>query len=166
MVEPFGSPLGLRAVADSSPPCEAGALGFMFTSHVFFDDLDAMGMLHNSRYTLLAERANSAFFEANGWRWEADPARNPDQFYVVREQWVRYLEPVRGPGDISVEMWVAALGQSSATYAFRVRSADATRVHANLRRVQVKLDPRTLRPAPWTPKLRAQLETLLRPDAE
>ena len=166
MADLSASPPGLCAAAGTGSGCEAGAAGFMFTSQVFFDDLDAMGMLHNSRYTLLAERANSAFFEANGWRWESDPARNPDQFYVVREQWVRYLEPVRGPGPVTVEMWVAALGRSSATCAFRVRSVDAARVHAHLRRVQVKLDPQTLRPAPWTPRLRAQLEALLRPDAE
>lgn len=166
MADPFAPRPGLCAVGDTGSGCEIGAPGFVYTAHVFFDDLDVMGMLHNSRYALIAERANSAFFEANGWRWEADPARNPDQFYVVREQWVRYLEPIRGPGDVAVEMWVAALGQSSATYAFWVRSADATRVHANVRRVQVKLDPQTLRPAPWTPRLRAQLETLLRPDAQ
>lgn len=163
MVELSASPE--RAPEETGAGGEAGAPGFTFSCHVFFDDLDVMGMLHNSRYALLAERANSAFFEANGWRWEADPARNPDQFYVVREQWIRYLEPVRGPGDIVVEMWVAALGQSSATYAFRVRSIDGMRVHATVRRVQVKLDPQPLRPAPWTPQLRAQLEALLRPDA-
>lgn len=139
--------------------------GFVFTARVFFDDLDAMGMLHNSRYALLAERANSAFFEANGWRWEADPADNPDQFYVVREQSIRYLEPVRGPGEVAVEMWVATLGQSSATYAFDIRSTDGHRHHGHVRRVQIKLEPQTLRPTPWTPRLRTQLETLLRPDA-
>lgn len=138
--------------------------GFLFVADVFFDDLDAMGMLHNSRYALLAERTNSAFFESNGWRWEADPSLNPDEFYVVREQWIRYFEPVRGPGAVSVEMWVSTLGQSSATYAFEIRSSDRSRVHAHLRRVQIKLDPTTLRPAAWTPKLRTQLEPLLRPD--
>lgn len=137
--------------------------GFIWSSRVFFDDLDAMGMLHNSRYLLLAERANSAFFEANGWRWEADPRLNPDQFYVVREQWARYLKPVHGPGDVAVEMWIARLGQSSATYAFRVRSRDGAQVHADIGRVQVKLDPVTLRPAPWTPALRDQLQSLVRP---
>lgn len=145
-------------------PGEVTRPGFVWSSRVFFDDLDAMGMLHNSRYLVLAERANSAFFEANGWRFQADPRLNPDQFYVVREQWIRYIEPVRGPSDIAVEMWVARLGESSATYAFRVSSADGERAHAEIRRVQVKLDPATLRPAPWTPTLRSQLQGLLRPD--
>lgn len=143
----------------------AAADDFVFRTRVFFDELDAMGMLHNSRYALLAERANSAFFEANGWRWETDPRMNPDQFYVVREQWVRYVEPVRSPGEVAVAMWVARLGRTSATYGFAIRSVDGALLHAELRRAQIKLDPRTLRPAEWTPQLRAQLETLLRPDA-
>ena len=151
-------PLPLAAGADITPP------GFVWRARVFFDDLDAMGMLHNSRYLLLAERANSAFFEVNGWRWEADPRLNPDQFYVVREQSARYLEPIHGPSDVAVEMWVARLGQSSATYAFRVRSRDGAHVHADIRRVQVKLDPVTLRPAPWTPALLGQLQGLVRGD--
>ncbi len=139
--------------------------GFTWQSRVFFDELDAMGMLHNSRYLVLAERANSAFFEASGWRWEADPQLNPDQFYVVREQRVCYLEPIHGPGEVTVEMWVAHLGQSSATYAFTVRSGDSAHLHADIRRVHVKLDPVTLQPAPWTPALRGQLRNLIRADA-
>jgi acyl-CoA thioester hydrolase len=148
----------------SAVPEEVDRTGFLYTGHVHFDDLDAMGMLHNSRYLVLAERANSAFFEANGWRYETNPELNPDQFYAVREQWVRYLEPVKGPCDLVIEMWVDTLGESSATYAFAVRSADGTRFHAEIRRIQIKLDPKTLRPTPWTPRLRAQVEQLLRPD--
>lgn len=156
---PAGSALSRREIAGPLL-----AKDFVFVASVFFDDLDAMGMLHNSRYALLAERANSAFFEASGWRWERDPALNPDQFYVVREQWVRYVEPVRGPGEVAVAMWVATLGRTSATYAFEIRSTDGARLHAEVRRVQIKLDPQTLRPAEWTPRLRAQLEILIRPD--
>ncbi|MGH9064072.1 MAG: acyl-CoA thioesterase [Acidimicrobiales bacterium] len=122
--------------------------GFVWTTSVFFDDLDAMGVLHNAAYLLLVERASSAFFEAQGWRWESDPYRNPDQHYVVREQSVLYLEPVRGPGPVAVEMWVTSLGRTSAAYCFEVRSVDGATVHARARRVHVKLDPATLRPSP------------------
>ncbi|MGH9083115.1 MAG: acyl-CoA thioesterase, partial [Acidimicrobiales bacterium] len=66
--------------------------GFQWRTSVFFDDLDAMGMLHNAGYLVLVERATSAFFEARGWRWEKYPALNPDQFYVVQEQSVQYRE--------------------------------------------------------------------------
>lgn len=155
-----------QAPADAHYTATPSALpGFVWSTRVFFDDLDAMGMLHNSRYAVLAERANSAFFEAHGWRYESDPARNPDQFYVVREQWVRHHEPVVGPCDVEVEMWVEHLGRSSATYGFEVRAPGGFPVFARLRRAQVKLDPVTLRPASWTPLLRSRLEAILRADA-
>ncbi len=137
--------------------------GFAWPAHVHFDELDAMGMLHNSRYLVLLERASSAFFEASGWRWERDPALNPDQHYVVREQTIRYFEPVLDPGPVAVEMWVARLGQTSVTFAFQVRSPDGRTVHATAERVHIKLDPATFRPVPWTPRLRGLLTGLVRP---
>ncbi|MGE5288988.1 MAG: acyl-CoA thioesterase [Micromonosporaceae bacterium] len=137
--------------------------GFRWPTRVFFDELDAMGMMHNTRYVVLLERASSAFFEAGGWRWERDPVLNPDQHYVVSEQTIRYLEPVRGPGELSVVMWVARLGETSVTFRFEVRSPDDRRVHATAERVHVKLDLVTFQPVPWTPRLRDQLMTLVRP---
>lgn len=137
--------------------------GFSCRVPVFFDDLDAMGMLHNARYLVLLERASSAFFEASGWRWERDPALNPDQHFVVREQTIRYLEPIRGPGDLTVVMWVARLGETSVTFGFEIRSPDGSGMHASAERVHVKLDLATFRPVPWTPRLRGQLMALARP---
>lgn len=137
--------------------------GFQWHTSVFFDDLDAMGLLHNAAYFLLIERASSAFFEAGGWRFEPDPARNPDQHYVVREQSARYLEPILGPGPVLVTMWLTTLGSTSATFGFEISSPRRDRVHALAERVHVKLDPLSLRPAPWTDRLREQLAGLLRP---
>jgi acyl-CoA thioester hydrolase len=136
--------------------------GFVWCCRVYFDELDPMGMLHNARYALLLERTSSAFFEANGWQWERDPARNPDGHHVVREQNIRYLAPIRGTTDVIVEMWVARLGTTSATYAFEIRSADCATVHAQAQRVTIKLDPVTYQPVAWTPALRDCLNGLLR----
>jgi len=164
--QPSGGGSGAGAAPGASAGHEdQGQPGFAWRTRVVFDDLDAMGMLHNARYLILAERAASAFFEASGWRWERDAALNPDQHYVVREQSVRYLEPVTGPCDIVVQMWADRLGETSAAFGFEVRSADGSRVHARIRRVHVKLDTGSLRPAPWTPRLRKQLQALLRPAA-
>lgn len=135
---------------------------FTWQTRVHFDELDALGMLHNARYPLLLERASSAFFEANGWQWERDPALNPDAHHVVREQAVRYLAPVFGTSDLAVEMWTERLGDTSAALAFEVRSVDGTVVHARAQRVIVKLDPATYLPSAWTPRLRACLGSLLR----
>lgn len=122
-----------------------------------------MGMLQNARYLVLMERASSALFEASGWRWERDPALNPDQHYVVREQTIRYLMPVFGLGLVAVEIWVARLGETSVTFSYAVRSPDGRRVHATAKRVHIKLDPVTFRPVVWTPRLRGLLTSLMRP---
>ena len=161
-----------RRPAATAPGKGAGAvlshpessLGFVWHTSVFFDDLDAMGMLHNAAYPLLIERATSAFFEAHGWRWEKDPAHNPDQHYVVREQSVRYYEPVLGPGEVMVEMWVSRLGRTSACYGFEVRSSGT--VHARAERVHVKVDPVSLRPTPWTDRFRDQVTAIVRPASQ
>ncbi|MGH9115514.1 MAG: acyl-CoA thioesterase [Acidimicrobiales bacterium] len=145
-------------------PPEAGAgphPGFVWSTQVFFDDLDAMGMLHNARYFALIERASSAFFEARGWRWERDVADNPDQHFVVRQQAAQYEDPIAGPGIVEVEMWVTRLGRTSAFFEYEVRSPGG-RVHARAQRSTVKLDPVSLRPAPWTPRLLGDLSTIVR----
>lgn len=136
--------------------------GFQWQTRVFFDDLDAMRMLHNARYVTLLERATSAFFEASGWSWEGDPALNPDQHYVVSEQAVRYRAPVRAPGELTVVLWVARLGEASVTFGFEICSPGGL-IHAIAERRHVKLDPVTLRPVPWTPRLHSQLRSLVRP---
>lgn len=153
-----------RGLADDHPMgASPMSSGFTWTTRVFFDELDAMGMLHNARYLALIERASSAFFEANGWRWERDPTRNPDQYYVVSEQTVHYREPITGPSDVVVVMWVTRLGTTSATYAFQIQSPDGSRVYALAERVHVKLHPGTHLPTEWTPRLRDHLMKLLRP---
>jgi acyl-CoA thioester hydrolase len=49
-------------------------------------------------------------------------------------------------------------------YGFKVRSDDGTVVHAEGRRVQVRLDPATLRPAPISAELRDACRPLLAPE--
>jgi acyl-CoA thioester hydrolase len=127
---------------------------------VFFDDLDPMGMLHNSRYLVLIERAESSFHWAQGRRWETDVRLNPDQFYAVREQTIRYLLPVRGNVEVAVHMWLDAVGRTSATFGFEIRSSAG--LHATATRIIVKLDPQTYRPAEWTAHMRESLATLVR----
>ncbi len=39
---------------------------------VHFDDLDALGLLHNARYPLLVERAWSELWQANGVAFDGD----------------------------------------------------------------------------------------------
>ena len=65
-----------------------------------------------------------------------------------------------------VQLWLDHLGNTSAVYGFRVLSQDETVTHADGRRVQVRLDPATLRPAVIGPELRAASRPLQRMAAQ
>ena len=143
----------------TADPVPSGA--FVWPTSIFFDDLDPMGMVHNSRYALLIERAEASFNLSQGRRWEMDVAKNPDQFYAIREQSFLFSFPIRGTGDVEVHMWLAAMGGTSLTWEFEIRTAQG--VHATARRTLVKLDPVTFAPTPWTNQIRADYATILRP---
>ncbi|MEU4693654.1 hotdog domain-containing protein [Actinoplanes sp. NPDC023714] len=129
---------------------------------VHFDDLDAMGVLHNSRYAVLVERAISLWWAERGVSFSGGRPTTPDAFNVVREYSITFHRPVRGTGDIVVHFWLDAIGTTSADYRFRVTSTDSSTVFAEGRRVNVRLDPATMRPEPWTDGAREIAATILR----
>lgn len=130
---------------------------------VHFDDFDPMGVVHNARYALLLERALAAFWGGHGHSFEAGRPTTSDTFNVVREYTITYHTPIAAVGNVAVHLWIERVGESSGVYAFRVLSADGSTVHAEGRRVVVKLDQTTLRPTPWTPEARAIATSLARP---
>ena len=129
---------------------------------VHFDDLDALGMLHNSRYAVLLERAMINWWAERGVSFAGGRPTTPDAFNVVREYAITFHAPVRGTGEIALHFWLETLGNSSADYRFRFASLDNQRVYAEGRRVNVRLDPATMRPAPWTDSGREIGSQLLR----
>lgn len=137
--------------------------GAVVAQPVHFDDLDAMGILHNSRYAVLVERAIIVWWTERGVSFANGRPTTPDAFNVVREYQITFHHPIRGTGDVEVRFWLDRLGASSADYRFQVTSADGASVHAEGRRVNVRLDPATMRPAPWTDEGRAIAATLLHP---
>jgi acyl-CoA thioester hydrolase len=141
---------------------EAPPYGGAVPMPVHFDDLDAMGVLHNSRYAVLVERAIVLWWTERGVSFSGGRPTTPDAFNVVREYSVTFHRPIRGTGDISVHFWLESMGTTSADYRFRVTSADGATVFAEGRRVNVRLDPATMRPAPWTERGRTLGVELLR----
>ncbi|MEU4157754.1 hotdog domain-containing protein [Actinoplanes sp. NPDC026670] len=126
------------------------SLGAVEHTPVHFDDLDAMGILHNSRYAVLVERAVSQWWADRGVSFSGGRPTSPDAFNAVREYSITFHRPVSSVGDIAVHFWLAKLGTTSADYRFRVTSLDGAEVYAEGRRVNIRLDPATMRPAPWT----------------
>lgn len=135
---------------------------FVYHSAVHFDELDAMQMLHNSRFAAHVERAVIAWYTMNGRKWELDPADNPDQFHVVRQLHIEYLNPVLGPGTMRIDIWVERLGNTSCEYGFLCSSEDGLVPYARGERTIVKVDPATRRPAPWTDFFRERHSALLK----
>ncbi len=136
------------------------------TVQVYFDDLDAMGLLHNSRYAVLVERAIGAYWHRLGWA--ADPGRSAfrDVLMAVREFKVTYHVPIAEPGEQLVHFWLERMGRTSGVYGFRVLSADRApdqaTVHAEGYRVNVNVDPATFRPTPFSDEIREAAAPLLR----
>lgn len=129
---------------------------------VHFEDLDALGVVHNGRYVLLLERALAAYWTRAGWAFDPSGPRFTEVFFVVREFAITYHVPITRVGPVHVQLWLDHLGNTSAVYGFRVLSEDETVTHAEGRRVQVRLDPATLRPAAIGSELRAASRPLQR----
>jgi acyl-CoA thioester hydrolase len=128
---------------------------FTYLSSVHVDELDPMKMLHNSRFAAHVERAVGAWYTHNGGRWELDPRDNPDQFHVVRDLHVEFLNPVLGPRKMRIDLWVEHLGTTSCVYGFLCSSEDGAVPYARGERTIVKLDRASYRPAPWSDGFRS-----------
>ncbi|MFG2358798.1 acyl-CoA thioesterase [Streptomyces sp. NPDC048521] len=148
---------GENAMSESTegPAAQRGAAGGHTESvDVFFDDLDAFGMVYHGRFAALLERAITVGFTRLGLT-----LGHPDLNVVVRELLLVFERPLKGIGSVDVTFELEKLGRTSAAFAFRFRSGDVT--HAHGRRVIVKVDPRTGAPEAWTPSTRELLERLL-----
>lgn len=131
------------------------------TVMVYFEDLDAMGVVHNGRYAILFERALAAYWARADWPYDPGHPRFAEVLFAVREFTITYHVPITRAGTVQVQLWLEHLGTTSAVYGFRVLSDDGVVVHAEGRRVQVRLDPATLRPAPIGAELRQACRPLL-----
>lgn len=131
--------------------------------HVYFDDLDALNILHNVRYILFIERARGELFNALGFRWQDPLTVNPDKFHVVAGHTIQYLAPVRGEGDLSVELTPTHLGKSSVVIGARVRAMHGDETFAESSTRLVRLDPDTHRPCPWSDRFRNAITPMLVP---
>lgn len=136
--------------------------GVAETVIVYFEDLDAQGVVHNSKYVSLFERALTAFWERAGWPLDPSDPRFGDIFFVVKEFAITYRVPITRVGPVKVRIWLDHLGNSSVVFGFRVVSDDESVLYAEGRRVQVRLDLATLRPGRISQELREAARPLLK----
>ena len=133
-----------------------GPACFRYDSAVYFDEMDPLGVLHNSRFAVHVERAQSALFEQLGYGWTDLSQRHEDIGYVVRATAMEFTAPVTSPGVMTVEVVALRLGRTSATWGYRCAvSGGAQEVPvAQGTRVVVKADG-SGRPVAWTDSFRA-----------
>ena len=138
-----------------------GPACFRYDSAVYFDEMDPLGVLHNSRFAVHVERAQSALFEQLGYGWTDLSQRHEDIGYVVRATAMEFTAPVTSPGVMTVEVIAVRLGRTSATWGYRCAvSVGAVEVPvANGTRVVVKADE-SGQPVAWTDSFRALFEWL------
>jgi acyl-CoA thioester hydrolase len=148
-------------MSDTAQPQPTADSGHVEPTTVHFDDLDSMGMVHNARYAVMLERALNNFWTRQGYTFTNGTYSHPDVFVAVAEFSISYKMPVRGTGEINIQFWVDHYGESSVVYAYRVLSADGSVVHAEGRRVHIRLDPKSLRPTPWAADTNAIYQKLM-----
>jgi acyl-CoA thioester hydrolase len=138
--------------------------GFLAPATVYFDDLDSFGMLYNSHYGVLVERAWVGYWQQRGVAYAKDWSQLDDSFNVVKEYRVTYEVPINRPGEYGIHIWSERLGNTALTYGFRVCTADGTQTYAHGIRTIVRLDRTTLRPTGWSEQARALMDGLTRPE--
>jgi acyl-CoA thioester hydrolase len=141
-------------------PDGAAEYGCIEPVYVHFDDLDSMGMVHNSRYAVMVEHALTIFWDQRGYTYKNGVPAHQDAFNALAEYSISYKAPVTSTGEILIHFWVDGLSKSSVTYGFRVLSVDRGTVHATGHRVQIRLDMQTLRPTTWGDDTLAIYESL------
>jgi len=130
---------------------------FRSIQRVYFDDLDALNILHNVKYMLFFERARGEMANSLGFRWEDDTETNPDRWQVVAAHEVQYLVPIRGECEVLIEVMPKKIGNSSCIMEQVMKSVDEKVVHATGTTRIVRLDPETNRPCSWSPRFRAAM---------
>lgn len=140
------------------------AVGVLVPVEAHFDELDAMGLLHNSRYQVLVERAWTAFWYARGFG--GPNGLENDAFNVVKAFTITYDTPVSAPGTYAVNLWIDRLGTTSVTAGYRVCSSDGGTTYAHGTRTAIRLDPTTFLPTPWSDRARDVARTIMAPQED
>ncbi|HEX3780209.1 MAG TPA: thioesterase family protein [Pseudonocardiaceae bacterium] len=131
---------------------------------VYLDDLDQMGIVHYTRYADLLERALVGYLASSDTTFP-DGLLSPAQTYeAIREFTITYQAPIRQVGTLDVHFWLERLGRTSLALGFRFQRGET--VHAQGRRVSVKVDSTSGRPAAWSTRFREFILTEPNADQE
>jgi YbgC/YbaW family acyl-CoA thioester hydrolase len=127
------------------------------TSHQFrseqlvhYDMTDLTGVLHNTAYLLLFERARTHFWRSHGL---SPGMSGSDWPFVVARNEIDYHLPIDGNATVVVACEIERLTASSVTFAHTIALADG-RLAASGKTVLVRIDAGTRRSVPWSDTMR------------
>ena len=132
---------------------------FTYLSEVHFDELDALGLLHHTRYLLHLERAQQKFFEKLLGVDDFNKDRDEDIYVVVHGLEVRFRQALSNPGLIAVDYTISRIRSGGVTMSFTIRHPEKNTVYCDGTRTLCKLSANSHQPTPWTPAFRAALDT-------
>jgi acyl-CoA thioester hydrolase len=97
-----------------------GPACFRYDSAVYFDEMDPLGVMHNSRFAVHIERAQSALFEHLGYGWTELSQRHEDINYVVRGLALEFTAPVGVPrASCASRWWPSGWGARAPPWGYR-----------------------------------------------
>lgn len=131
---------------------------FTFHSEVYFDELDALWVLHHARYLHHLERAQQVFFQKLLGVPDFNASRDEDIYVVVRNIRIDYRTPIREPGTIAIHYTVDRVRAAGVEMGFRITSLDGHTLFARGVRTVCKLSGKTHQPTNWSPPFHAALE--------
>lgn len=131
---------------------------FTFRAEVFFDEFDALRILHHSRYLRHLERAQQRFFQHLLGVDDFNPDRDEDIYVVVRNVKIDYRAPINQPGPVEVRYRVSRIRAAGLTMPFEIWSGDGATLHCSGQRTVCRLSGLTHQPCEWTPAFRQALE--------
>ena len=131
---------------------------FTYLSDVYFDELDALGVLHHTRYLLHLERAQQKFFEHLLGVSDFNAERDEDIYVVVHSLETRFRQPLRQPSRIAVDYTIERIRSGGVTMAFAIRHPKDGTVYCDGTRTVCKLSARTHQPAPWSASFRSAMQ--------
>lgn len=127
---------------------------FVYRSRAHFDDLDALWVMHHSRYLVHLERAQQAMFDQLMQTTGFDPQKYPDLYVVVSRIEMDFIKPVKGVGDFLIALHVKRLREAGLSVNFEFRTSDGTEFYASGIRTVCKLSLKNHQPTGWSPQFR------------
>lgn len=131
---------------------------FKFPSEVYFDEFDALWVLHHSRYLHHLERAQQAFFQHLLGVSDFDEKRDEDIYVVVKKVDIDFLLPFRRPGSLLVRYKIDRIREAGVVMAFDIVSTDEKTVYCRGTRTICKLSHKTHQPVGWSARFRQAME--------